>query len=191
MEINLHIEQLETERRWNRLHCFERQFRPSRGTVLGRFLSFGDDNTFVWLHGFSDRASNGEIPQSFVRESVVRTLTPAIGSTIQALEDFARMKDPVLEVRHYRVEPGTRDRFATFLRDRTMEEHKKLGMTVYGPFNVAGEDDVLTWFRGFPSLIERDRRKAAFYQGPYWLNELEDEAFSMIADYSVLLVTPV
>src|SRR6185436_10430004 len=122
-----------------------------------------------------------------------RVLAPATGSTIARFEDFARIAEsPVLEIRQYRLVPGTRARFAAFLRDRTLESHIRLGMTVHGPFDDLGDDDVLTWFRGFPSLAERDRRKAAFYQGEYWLNELQDEAFSMIEDYrNVMLVTPV
>jgi hypothetical protein len=46
--------------------------------------------------------------------------------------------------------------------------------------------------RAVPRLVsERDRRKAAFYQSRQWLEELQDQAFSMIEDYSnVLLVAP-
>ena len=43
-----------------------------------------------------------------------------------------------------------------------------------------------------PDLVERDRRKAAFYGSKLWLEELQDEAFSMIEDYTnVLLVAAV
>jgi hypothetical protein len=188
MEIELHVETLESERRWNRLQEFD-SAPPASGVVLGRFLSFRDDDTFVWLHGFRDR----EERLAAQCGSGVRALTPAIGSTITRFEDFARIAEsPVLEIRQYRLVPGTRARFTTFLRDRTLEAQLRLGMTVHGPFDDLGDDNVLTWFRGFPSLVERDRRKAAFYQGEYWLNELEAEAFSMIEDYrNVMLVTPV
>jgi hypothetical protein len=198
MEIELHIEELETERRWNRLQWFQQEFRPPHGTILGSFLSFRSDQTFVWLHGFRDReerlASHEHPPSdAFVVQSTVRTLTPAIGSTITELHDFARIAEsPLLELRQYRLAPGTRARFATFLRDRTLDAQVRCGMVVYGPFDCLEDDDLLVWFRGFPNLLERDRRKADFYQGAYWLNELQDEAFTMIADYSnVILVTPV
>lgn len=187
MEIELHIETLDSERRWNRLQEFDSV--PTSGVVLGRFLSFRDDDTFVWLHGFRDR----EERLAARCGSGVRALTPTIGSTITRLEDFSHIAEsPILEIRQYRLVAGMRARFATFLRDRTLEEQLRLGMTIHGPFDDLGDDDVLTWFRGFPSLAERDRRKAAFYQGEYWLNELQDEAFSMIEDYrNVMLVTPV
>ena len=64
-------------------------------------------------------------------------------------------------------------------------------MAFFGPFDDLDDEDVLTWFRGFPSLVERDRMKSDFYQSRLWLEDLEAEAFSMIADYSnVMLVTP-
>ena len=63
-------------------------------------------------------------------------------------------------------------------------------MVVHGPFDDLDDEDVLTWFRGFPSLAERDRRKACFYQSRLWLDELETEAFSMIDRYEVMLMTP-
>src|SRR5207253_2598061 len=55
-----------------------------------------------------------------------------------------------------------------------------------------GDENGFTFFRGFRDLVQRERVKAEFYGGEYWLKELEKEAFSMIEDYSnVLLVTPV
>jgi len=184
MEIELHIEELETERRANRLQWFD---NAGLEGIVGRFLSFRDDNTFVWLRAFSAPLPD----QNFVRRETTIHLTPTIGSTIHELSDFARISEPVIELRQYRIAKGQRDRFATFLRDRTLDAQLRLGMTVHGPFNAAEDDEVLVWFRGFPSLEERDRRKAAFYQGHYWLNELEEEAFSMIEDYSnVILLTP-
>jgi len=187
MEIELHVERLASERRWNRLQELDAA-PPTSGVVLGRFISFRDDDTFVWLHGFRDR----EERLAAKCESGVRALAPTIGSTITRFEDFARIAEsPILEIRQYRVVPGARARFATFLRDRTLAEQLRLGMTIHGPFDDLDDDNILTWFRGFPGLVERDRRKAAFYQGEYWLNELQDEAFSMIEDYSnVMLVTP-
>ena len=182
LEIELHIEELETERRWNRLQSFEDE------GVLGKFLAYRDDNTFVWLQvAGRPRVANAE-----VRQSIIRPLAPAIGSTIHEPQDFARIAEsPLIELRQYRLQPGTRTRFATFLRDRTFGEHVRLGMPVYGPFNALDDDDVLVWFRGFPDLRERDRRKAEFYQGRLWLEELEAEAFSMIEDYkNVMLLTP-
>lgn len=182
MEIELCVVQLETERRWNWRELFD-------APVLGRFLSYRDDETFVWLQTSDARPDLTNAPPR-VKETTWR-LAPAIGSTITSLDGFARLAEsPLLEIRRYRVVSGTRRRFAEFLRDRTLEPQTECGMFVYGPFDDLDDDDVLTWFRGFPSLAERDRRKACFYQSRLWLEELEAEAFSMIERYDVMLVAP-
>lgn len=182
MEIELHIETLEKERRWNRLQ--------SLGALgnLGRFLGYRDDQTLVWLH--DGHAANGH---PLVVQSTVRTLTPARGANLTEPDHFRRLAElPVIEVRQYRLHSGMRDRFTTFFHERTSEAQARAGMSVHGPFDVVGDDDAFVWFRGFPSLLERDRRKADFYQSRFWLEELQDEAFSMLVDYSNnVLVTPV
>jgi len=102
------------------------------------------------------------------------------------------MESPVLELRQYRVFPGKRDAFAKFFRENCLQPLVEYGMKVYGQFDDVDDENVFTWFRGFPDLVERDRRKAAFYGSQLWLNELQDEAFSMIEDYTnVMLVMPV
>jgi hypothetical protein len=189
MQIELRICDVVAEQRWKWLQDFE----PSgRGRFLGAFISYRDDAKLVLLHGFRDaeeRLANAPVP---IGESIVRVLTPTIGSTITTLDDFERITDPVLELRQYRIAPGQRARFATFLRDRTLAEQTRLGMNVHGPFDDLDDENNLVWFRGFPDLFERDRRKAAFYEGRLWLAELQDEAFSMIEDYSnVMLLAPV
>lgn len=206
IEIELRIEVLATERRWNRLRAFETEFQPlhariGTGKILGKFISYRDDDTFVWLHGFRDReerlASQERLwsqvqPAPTVR-STTRILAPAVGSTIERLDDFAPIAESsVIEIRQYRLAPGVRREFAQFLRDRTVDEQRRCGMVFHGPFDDLGDENVLTWLRGFPSLLDRDRMKADFYQGRLWLDELEAIAMPMIEDYSnTLLVTPV
>lgn len=191
MQIEINICDVGVEQRWNWLQSFE---RPSAGRVLGAFLSYRDDSRLVWLHGFRDAeervAWRGvNVPGA---GSIVRVIAPAIGSTITALDDFARLVDPVLELRQYRIAEGKRAQFAMFLRDRTLDEQTRRGMNVYGPFDDLDDGSNLIWFRGFPDLFERDKRKASFYQSDLWLEELEGEAFTMIEDYSnVMLLMPV
>jgi len=181
MQVDLHIEELESERRCNRLQL------PLDG-ALGKFLAYRDQETFVWL-----RASHAPLPdQTFVRSTRTIRLTPAFGSTITEPEHFARIAEsPLIELRQYRIIPGARRRFAEFLRNRTYDEHVRLGMPVYGPFDALDDEDLIVWFRGFSDLQDRDRRKAQFYQGELWVNELESIAMPMIARYDVLLVAPV
>lgn len=182
MDVELHVVQLESERRWNWTEFFNANFA---GDVYGRYLSYRDDETFAWLQSPDAQLDLTNAPRR-VKESRWR-LRPAFGFSDRLAE---LNESAVVEIRRYRVAPGTRDRFARFLHDRTLEHHERLGMLVHGPFENVDEDDVLTWFRGFPSLAERDRRKAAFYQGRAWVEELEAEAFSMIQTYDVILATP-
>jgi hypothetical protein len=182
MQIELHLCDVGVEQRWQWLQHFEHR---GSGRFLGAFLSYRDDSKLVWLQ---EHLANAPVP---IGESVMRVLAPTIGSTITSLDDFQRMTDPVLELRQYRIAPGQRTRFATFLRNRTLAEQTRLGMNIYGPFDDLEDENNLIWFRGFPDLFERDRRKAAFYEGRLWLEELQDEAFSMIEDYSnVMLLAP-
>jgi hypothetical protein len=184
MQIEINICDVGVEQRWNWLQSFN---PPTDGRVLGAFISYRDDSKLVWLHGFP-----GASPNVRTGASKVRIITPSIGSTITTLDDFARIADPVIELRQYRIAKGKRAQFATFLRDRTLQEQTRRGMNVYGPFDDIEDENNLVWFRGFPDLFERDKRKASFYQSKLWLEELESEAFTMIEDYSnVMLLMPV
>jgi hypothetical protein len=179
--LELRIYRLAPELRWNWVQQFRREH------VLGEWISFRDDDTFVSLH--DGATGENSAAQPMVRQLEIHRLAPAAGST----DDFTHLGDStVLEIRLYRLYSGTRARFAEFFRTRAMDALERGGMRVYGQYDDLDDENLFIWFRGFPDLAERDRRKAKFYQGEFWLNELQDEAFSMIADYSnVLLVTPV
>lgn len=181
MPLELRIYELETEQRWN----FVQWSRREMHNVLARFISFRDDNTFVSLHSSGDVA---EAP-AMVKKLTVRRLAEVADAPF----DAGRLGDSrVIEVRLYRVVRGQRARFLKFFRERTLDAQARSGMNVCGQFDDLDDENLFVWFRGFPDLAERDRRKADFYQSAYWLNELQDEAFSMIEDYSnVILVTPV
>jgi len=178
MEFELRIYEVDPDYRWNWMQSIEHPLR---------FISLRDDRTFVCVNG-----AHTSTP-SEVKKLTIRRLAPASGSTITTAEELNRiLESPVLEIRQYKIKPGERARFTTFFHDRTLASQGQYGMAVYGPFNDLDDENTLTWFRGFPDVVERDRRKNNFYQSALWLNELQDEAFSMIDDYSnVLLVTPV
>jgi len=178
MEIELRIYDVDPDFRWNWVASIDHSLR---------FISLRDDATFVCLNG----AHTTE--PSPIRKLTVRRLAPAFGSTITSVAELTRMLESnVLEIRQYRIAPGQRARFATFFVDKTLPAQGEYGMAVYGQFDDLDDENVFTWIRGFPDVVERDRRKNAFYQSDLWFNELQDEAFSMIEDYSnVLLVTPV
>lgn len=195
-ELELHAVSLDTERRWNWQQHYQEHL-AAVGTHLGRFLSWCDDDAFVWLQTFDDPAERRRMSALLAaapprRSESVRRLRPVAGGTVTSEADLGPLTDSaVIEIRQYRLVPGTRERFTRFLLERTLAPQRLCGMAFFGPFDDLDDADVLTWFRGFPGLAARDRMKAAFYQGSLWLEELEAEAFTMIEDYSnTMLVTP-
>jgi quinol monooxygenase YgiN len=181
-EIELRIYEIDPDYRWNWLELVARD-----ANLLGRYLSLRDDRTFVCF-ATGDLSLDGA--PSEVKKLTVRKLAPA---TPTALDDLRRTAEsPVLEIRRYRIAPGQRDRFKAFYNEKTTGPQAQHGISLYSQFDDLDDENHYIWLRGFPDAVERDRRKASFYQSDTWLRELQDEAFSMIEDYSdVLLVSPV
>lgn len=94
----------------------------------------------------------------------------------------------VIEVRTYRAKPGTRGPLLALLHSDAFPAQRKLGMKVLGPFPSQEDDVTFVWLRGFPDEASREPLKAAFYEGPDWLNGLEAEILPLLDDYSVVVV---
>jgi NIPSNAP len=94
----------------------------------------------------------------------------------------------IVEMRTYRLKPGTRGRFLEIFRARTMPEHVRLGMPILGPFLSVEDPDVFFFMRGFPDLPSREPMKARFYEGELWKGELESVLMPMIERYDVVVV---
>ena len=94
----------------------------------------------------------------------------------------------IVEMRTYKLKPGTRSRFLEIFRSRSMPEHARLGMPIVGPFLSVEDPDVFFFMRGFPDLASREPLKARFYDGELWKNELEAMLMPMIEHYDVVLV---
>ncbi len=93
----------------------------------------------------------------------------------------------IVEVRTYRVTPGRRAEFIEVFEKRSVPLQRKYGMAVLGPFLDTENPNRFVWLRGFPSLEERDRMKAAFYGGDEFKNELEGILMPMLESYDVTL----
>jgi hypothetical protein len=93
----------------------------------------------------------------------------------------------IVEVRSYRIKPGRRAEFIRMFENRAVPALRALGMQIIGPFLDVENPNKLVWLRSFPSLEERDRMKAAFYEGELWKNELEAIAMPMLDSYDVIL----
>lgn len=97
----------------------------------------------------------------------------------------------IIELRRYRIRRGERERFLRFFAEKAVPAQEKEGMSILGYFIDLEDDDVVVWLRAFPDLASRDVMKKAFYEGESWKEALEDEAMSMVEDYSdVTLLEP-
>jgi len=93
----------------------------------------------------------------------------------------------IVEVRSYRIKPGRRAEFVKLFETRAVPALRSHGMKVLGPLLDLENPNKFVWLRSFPSLEERDRMKADFYEGELWKNELEAIAMPMLDSYDVIL----
>jgi hypothetical protein len=94
----------------------------------------------------------------------------------------------IIEMRTYKLKPGTRERFLEIFRTKSVPAHAEIGMKILGPFLSIEDPDTFFFMRGFPDLASRDPLKAQFYEGELWKKELENVLMPMIEKYDVVLV---
>jgi NIPSNAP len=94
----------------------------------------------------------------------------------------------IIEMRTYKLKPGTRERFLQLFRTQSVPTHRELGMKMLGPFLSVEDADTFFFMRGFPDLASREPLKAKFYEGELWKRELEHVMMPMIDKFDVVLV---
>ncbi|MGP8251222.1 MAG: NIPSNAP family protein [Terracidiphilus sp.] len=94
----------------------------------------------------------------------------------------------IIEMRTYKLKPGTRDEFLTIFRSKSMPAHAEIGMKILGPWLSIEDPDTFFFMRGFPDLASREPMKAKFYEGELWKTELEELLMPIIERYDVVLV---
>ena len=75
---------------------------------------------------------------------------------------------PVIELRQYRLVPGSQEKFIALFDSNFVESQEALGMRLIGQFHDHDRPDRFTWIREFPNMTERARMLDAFYNGPVW-----------------------
>ena len=94
----------------------------------------------------------------------------------------------IIEMRTYETKPGKRSEFLEIFRTRSVPAHRKIGMTIAGPFLSVEDPDTFFFMRGFPDLESREPMKARFYDGDLWKQELENVLMPMLERYHVVVV---
>jgi NIPSNAP len=98
----------------------------------------------------------------------------------------------IIDIRDYRVVPGTRDLLIERCETLLWDEQERLGAKFLGGFRDADDPDRFVFLRAMPDLDTRKRVLTAFYSdGEMWRTN-RDEVNTWIADSDdVLLVHPV
>ena len=103
------------------------------------------------------------------------------------------MLPALLELRRYRLHPGTRDTLTRVFVLELVHTQEAVGLQVIGPYADEDEPDHLVWLRGFASEDPdaRGAALAAFYGGPAWAAHKDVANATMVAFDDVHLLRPV
>lgn len=94
----------------------------------------------------------------------------------------------IIEMRTYKLKPGSREKFLAIFRAKSMPAHAEIGMRILGPWPSIEDPNIFFFMRGFPELQSREPMKARFYEGQLWKQELENVLMPMIEKYDVVVV---
>ncbi len=96
----------------------------------------------------------------------------------------------VVELRQYTLHAGARETLISLFESEFIQPQEAIGMPVFGPFCDLDDPNRFVWMRGFPSMVERKRMLAAFYEGPVWKAHREAANATMLDSDNVLLLRP-
>ncbi len=94
----------------------------------------------------------------------------------------------IVEMRTYKLKPGTRAEFLEIFRTKSMPAHAEIGMKILGPWLSIEDPDTFFFMRGFPDFASREPMKEKFYESELWKGELEQVLMPMIERYDVVLI---
>jgi NIPSNAP. len=97
---------------------------------------------------------------------------------------------PIVELRRYRLKPGTRETLIDVFDREFIETQEDVGMQVIAQFRDIDDPDAFVWLRGFPDMESRRQSLAAFYGGPVWKAHGGVANATMVNSDNVLLLRP-
>lgn len=89
----------------------------------------------------------------------------------------------LLEMRLFKVHPGTRAEFDRISRDGTIPMMRRQGITVIAHGPSLNDDDGYYLLRAFESEEQRVAQSQALYATAEWMENYDEPVMSMIADY--------
>jgi hypothetical protein len=97
----------------------------------------------------------------------------------------------ILEIRTYRLKPGTREEFVRVMREEAVPLLAKSGIDVVAcGASLADEDghEEAYLMRAFPSAQARETQEEAFYGGPEWRQGPREAIVSRIESYHTIVI---
>lgn len=97
----------------------------------------------------------------------------------------------ILEIRTYRLKPGTAEEFVRLMREESLPLLAKAGIRVVAAGrSLVTEDghDEAYLIRAFPSLAEREGQEAAFYGGSAWRDGPREAVLACIESYHTIVL---
>jgi len=120
-----------------------------------------------------------------MKRSTRKSLFLLLGITL-AFSCFSKLlaahhKEPIIEIRVYKVAEGKMDEWERFFHDRLVEPQKKAGIKVLTAYRTLGDENLFVWSRQFSSKANMAKERAAFYKSDLWKKtlrpELEEKGF--------------
>lgn len=98
-----------------------------------------------------------------------------------AFEQDSRVR--IVEIRTYRLLPGTRDEYDRLFREAALPLLEWFGIDVVGAGPSIGDPDGYVLVRAFDDLADREAREERFYASPEWREGLREAVIEKIDVY--------
>jgi hypothetical protein len=95
---------------------------------------------------------------------------------------------PIVEIRSYRLHPGTRDEHHRLFVEAAAPLLDAHGIAVVGFGPSMDDPDAYFLIRAFDDLADRERREDAFYASPGWRDGPREAIVSKIVVYTDVVV---
>jgi hypothetical protein len=95
----------------------------------------------------------------------------------------------LLEIRLFKLRPGTREEFDRVSREGTIPLMRRLGITVIAHGPSLNNEDGYFLLRAFPSEQERVERSQALYATEEWLEKYDTSVGAMIENYDTAVLS--
>jgi hypothetical protein len=90
----------------------------------------------------------------------------------------------VVEIRTYRLLPGTRDEYDRLFREEALPLLRRFGIDVVGAAPSIDDPNGYVLIRSFADLEDREQREDQFYSSPEWRSGAREAVIAKIEFYT-------